>query len=140
MKYYDGVCGGYNGFVILMREECFVHHYSPEPELTKEMYSSCELKKGAELDCGAGTIHVADVKQDEEDIQVTFDYIDNRDQPKKAYVSLGQEVMIRLLEDDHNSYNYVVSHCHLMIATKEYAKDYVTNGYKVIENPKHYSK
>lgn len=140
MKYYDGVRGGYNGFAILMREECSTYHYSPEPELTQEMYSSCELKKGAELTCGAGSILVEEVKQDEDDIQVTFAYVDNRDQQKKAYVSLGQEVMVRLLEDDHNSYNYVVSHCHLMIATKKYAKECVTNGYEVKDAPKHFSK
>lgn len=139
LKYYDGVIGGYDGFTILMREERSLYHYSKTPEFTQIDYRSCELKKGDYLETCCGIIEVDEVVQDEKDINVTFKYYDYNQGTKKAMVSLGQEIVFNLLEDGDNPCKYNVSKCHLMITTKQYAKEKIENFYN--EDPiKHFIK
>lgn len=129
MKYYDGVIGGYDGFAILMKEERSLFHYSIEPEFTKIDYHSCDLKKGEILETASGIITVENVNQDEKDIQVTFSYTDSNYMPKKATLSLGQNIVFSLLEDGDNPLKYNVSKCYLSITTKQFAEEKIEKFY-----------
>ena len=139
-KYYEGVVGGYDGFTILMKEECSVYENSPTPQFTKVDYYTCDLKKGAFFTPNVGFIEVDNVDQTDENIKVTFSYGDSKRNIKNAIISLGQKIVFNIPDNDDNYNNYFVSRCHLMITTKEFAKEKIASFYNDKDKSKQYIK
>lgn len=126
-KYDAGVLGGIENLIILMREECDVYHYSTKPEVTRVYYKTCPLEIGASIKPATGYIEIVGINQTKDDVQVVLEYGDYLKDPHKAYVSLDQKIKFYMMDyEDDAPENYFVDNCYLLIDSKKYAKQVIT--------------
>lgn len=135
----DGIkLGRFKNLAILMRDECSVYNNN-EHDLSTEYLYSFDLEKGVTMNSSAGPIVIDKIRKTDDDIQVAFAYDDLRKGIKRAYVSLGQEIKIRRVKNDDPE-KYIISHCSLMITTKEYAKRKLDDFYDTVDKNKTHTK
>lgn len=115
---------------LLVRDNCTLYGFDDEPEFTTEYLYSIDLKKGITMDTSGGPIKIEKIRRSDEDLQITLRYKDFRNGTRRAYLALGQEIMIRKIMDKSIPNRYLSSHCSFLITTKEFANKEVKYFYK----------
>ena len=72
------------------------------------------------MNISSGPIKIEKIKKTDDDLQVTFKYNDFRNGTRRAYLALGQEIMIKKTRDDNIPNRFLVTHCTFSVVTKEY--------------------